>query len=120
MAGSNNANNINEKDTLSYNSLDSNSQIINDIPHWQQTILNSLFSVLGEESPMLTRKRSQKDQNKQPLSRRTSHKLKSPPSGPSEKQLSAPYVEEVQPEQPDCMRHPSVNRLSNINSQSNL
>ena len=100
-------------------SLDSNSNFTNDsnkkdekyeldgIPYWQQTILKSFF----RESP-ITRNRSQ---NKRTLSKRSSYKQRLPPSGPSEKQLSAPYIEEVQPEHPNYM-----SLLSNTNHpQSN-
>jgi len=84
---------------------DDSPQMPDDIPSWQQTIINSFFNILVEESPILTRQRSQQDSNK--LRRKSSYKQKIL-SDPSEKQLSAPYVEEVQPEQPDYMRHPSV------------
>jgi hypothetical protein len=82
-----------------------------DIPYWQQTILKSFF-----RESSITRNRSQ---NKRSLSRRSSYKPRTPSSGPSEKQLSAPYIEEVLPEQPHFMRRLSDQSSSDTKPQSN-
>jgi hypothetical protein len=60
-------------------------------------------------SGLLTGNRSQQAQNKRPLPRRqTSNRPKLISLGPSESQLSAPYIEEVQPERPQYVRYPTA------------
>src|SRR4051794_10833192 len=73
-----------------------------DVPQWQPTMINGL----------LTKNRTQQVQNKRPLPRRqTSYRPKLISLGPSERQLSAPYIEEVQPERPQYVRYPTVDQL---------
>ncbi|RIA93447.1 hypothetical protein C1645_735559 [Glomus cerebriforme] len=81
----------------SRSSNESDNENFHDTPHWRQTMVNGFFNVLSEEAP---KNHPQQVQNKRPLPRRqSSYRPKLPSSGPSERQLSAPYIEEIQPEQ---------------------
>ncbi|CAB4387759.1 unnamed protein product [Rhizophagus irregularis] len=60
---------------------------------------------------LLSKNRSQQAQNKRPLPRRqSSYRPKLISLGPSESQLSAPYIEEVQPERPQYVRNPTADQ----------
>lgn len=61
---------------------------------------------------LLTKNRSQQT-HKRPLPRRqSSYRPKLISLGPSESQLSAPYIEEVQPERPQYVRYPTADQTS--------
>ncbi|RIB00837.1 hypothetical protein C2G38_1090742 [Gigaspora rosea] len=59
-----------------------------DIPAWQKNTMSLFYSMLGEEPPNY-------------ITRSHSRRMKVPPTRPSEVQLSAPYIEEQRPENPD-------------------
>ncbi|EXX61011.1 phospholipase D [Rhizophagus irregularis DAOM 197198w] len=65
--------------------------------YWQQSILSNIFNTKGN-SKSQPRRRRNTDPNKQQR-RRKSKPLENAP-GPSDDQLSAPYIEEHHPEQP--------------------
>ncbi|CAG8535096.1 34282_t:CDS:10 [Gigaspora margarita] len=75
------------KKTLALLNAEQNPSENDDIPAWQKNTMSLFYSIVGEEPPNnVTRSRS----------RRTKV-----PTRPSEAQLSAPYIEEQRPENPD-------------------
>ncbi|CAG8713661.1 2809_t:CDS:2, partial [Dentiscutata heterogama] len=78
------------KKTLALLNADQNPSENDDIPVWQKTTMNLFYSMLGEEPPNY-------------VNRSIPRQIKEP-GRPSEAQLSAPYIEEQRPENPDFIR----------------
>jgi hypothetical protein len=70
-------------------------------PYLRSSILSNIFNTKGSSTNQPGRRRNN-DPNKQP--RRRKPKPLEYASGPSDDQLSAPYIEEHHPEQPDFIR----------------
>lgn len=73
--------------------------------YWQQSILSNIFNTKGNSTNQPRRRRRNTDPNKQ--QRRRKSKPLEYASGPSDDQLSAPYIEEHHPEKPDFIRQSS-------------
>ncbi|GBC05685.1 hypothetical protein RclHR1_06370012 [Rhizophagus clarus] len=92
-----NQNKDNENDSSTHYESDNE----NDQSYWQHSILSNVFNTKGSSTSQPGHRRNT-DPNKQPRRRRS--RPKEYASGPSDDQLSAPYIEEHHPEKPDFLR----------------